>query len=376
MANLHQVIDATGNRYGRLTVIKRGPDKLQTDGKNKARWWCECDCGLKCVLVIGTYLRKGQRASCGCLYRTVALRRQTNGSKGYQNVPRTHKNGNAPNESGNTYDMLTVVKRAPDKMFPSGGRHAQWYCKCACGKKQLVLRTGNWLRKSRAFRCCGCQVSSHRQEAYFTVHPMEQIIELHRQRLSFFGKAELVGEYRSDQAKTEYRCLIHDEVHPARPTNMGQGKGLPCCKKAFGWDGLTSILDGTFRAPTQSCWLYLFHMANYPGLVKFGIASYMDIRPDEEYGELIRSWKLDNRIDAALVEEALNQATLHAAALPKKLRRWAGRSEIRKLDAKALVKKSAALVKAICTLGRWPFVLKHISMSAAHRDHVLSRLPQ
>ena len=117
-------------------------------------------------------------------------------------------------------------------------------------------------------------------------------------------------------------------------------------------------------------------MANYPGLVKFGIASYMDLRPDEEYGELIRSWKLDNRIDAALVEEALKQATLHAAAWPKKLRRWAGRSEIRKLDAKALVKQTAALVKAICTLGRWPFVLKHISMSAAHRDHVLSRLPQ
>ena len=272
--------------------------------------------------------------------------------------------------------MLTVVKRATDKVFPSGGRHAQWYCKCDCGKKKLVLRTGNWLRKTTAFRCCGCQAAANHQEAYFTLHPMEQIIELHRQRLSFFGKAELVGEYRSDQAKTEYLCLIHNQVHPARPTNMGRGKGLPCCRKSIGWDGLAAILDGTFRAPTQSCWLYLFHMANYPGLVKFGIASYMDLRPDEEYGELIRSWKLDNRIDAALVEEALKQATLHAAARPKKLRRWVGRTEVRKLDAKALVKQTAALVKAICTLGRWPFVLKHISMSAAHRDHVLSRLPQ
>ena len=376
MANLHQVIDETGNRHGRLTVIKRGPDKLNTDGKNSACWWCECDCGLKCVLALGKLLRSGRRASCGCLYRTIALRRQTRGATGYKNVPRARKLGQAPNEVGNTYDMLTVVKIAPEKVFPSGGRHAQWYCKCACGKKQLVLRTGNWLRKTKAFRCCGCQRNAHYKESYFTTHPMEQIIERHRQRLSFFGKAELVGEYRGDSAKTEYRCLIHDEVHPAFPTNMGRGWGLLCCKKSIGWDGLAAILDGTFRAPTQSCWVYLFHMENYPGHVKVGIASCMDTRPDEEYGELIRSWKFDNRIDAALVEEALKQATLHAAAWPKKLRRWAGRSEIRKLDAKALVKQTAALVKAICTLGRWPFVLKHISMSAAHRDHVLSRLPQ
>ena len=375
MANLHQVIDETGNRHGRLTVIKRGPDKLNTDGKNSACWWCECDCGLKCVLALGKLLRSGRRASCGCLYRTIALRRQTRGATGYKNVPRARKLGQAPNEVGNTYDMLTVVKIAPEKVFPSGGRHAQWYCKCACGKKQLVLRTGNWLRKTKAFRCCGCQRNAHYKESYFTTHPMEQIIERHRQRLSFFGKAELVGEYRGDSAKTEYRCLIHDEVHPAFPTNMGRGWGLLCCKKSIGWDGLAAILDGTFRAPTQSCWVYLFHMENYPGHVKVGIASCMDTRPDEEYGELIRSWKFDNRIDAALVEEALKQATLHAAAWPKKLRRWVGRTEVRKLDAKALVKQTAALVKAICTLGRWPFVLKHISMSAAHRDHVLSVTP-
>lgn len=238
-----------------------------------------------------------------------------------------------------------------------------------------MLRTGNWLRRAKVFKSCGCQHANHRRVAYFTKTPIETIVERHKQNLAFFGKAELVGEYLGDAVKTEYRCLLHDQVHPAVPTNMGKGRGLPCCKKAIGWDGLESILKGTFRAPSLTCWLYLFHMANHPGHIKLGIASFMGIRPDEEYGELIRSWQFDNRIDAALVEEALKQATLHAAERPKRLRRWPGRTEIRKLDAKAAVRQANALVQAIGKLGRWPFVLKHISMSASHTEQVLSKLP-
>ena len=43
---------------------------------------------------------------------------------------------------------------------------------------------------------------------------------------------ELVGEYSRDNIKTEYRCLIHNEIHPSTPTNIAQGHGLKCCKKA------------------------------------------------------------------------------------------------------------------------------------------------
>lgn len=53
--------DLTGQRFGRLTVIKR-------DGTNKngsATWLCKCDCGTEKV-VCGRELVKGDTKSCGC----------------------------------------------------------------------------------------------------------------------------------------------------------------------------------------------------------------------------------------------------------------------------------------------------------------------
>lgn len=371
MANPNQVIDETAHRYGKLTVIGRGPDQLQTDGRRKARWWCRCDCGSESVLVLGKLLRNGKTKSCGCLYAEVARVRITNGAKGYK--PPSRRLGNAPDETGNTYGLLTVVKRGPDKRFPSGGRHAQWYCKCACGKPELVLRTGNWLRTARIVRSCGCQHAANRSVAFEAKSPLEARENLHKQRLAFFGKVELVGRYCGDAVKTEYRCLLHHEIHRAIPTNTARGRGLPCCKKAMGGDGLTAILDGTFRAASRECWLYLFRMARFPGLIKLGIASFMAIRPDDEYGELIQDWRFDSRVDASLVEDALKEVTRNAAYVPKQLKRWAGRTEIRRLAEPVLVEQAQSLVTAFHSLGRWQFALQHVPMSRRHRQQVIAQ---
>lgn len=59
-----RVIDETGNRYGRLTVLRRGPDQDKA-----ATWTCRCDCGNECTTT-GTRLRGGSTKSCGCLTRT------------------------------------------------------------------------------------------------------------------------------------------------------------------------------------------------------------------------------------------------------------------------------------------------------------------
>ena len=54
-----KLIDMTGRRYGKLTVIARGNNK----GK-RVKWICKCDCG-KILEIDGTLLRIRQR-SCGC----------------------------------------------------------------------------------------------------------------------------------------------------------------------------------------------------------------------------------------------------------------------------------------------------------------------
>lgn len=63
-----KAIDLTGQKFGRLTVVKRAPNK-----GTHACWWCRCNCGnSKLIPVIGTHLRTGNTKSCGCLQIEIA----------------------------------------------------------------------------------------------------------------------------------------------------------------------------------------------------------------------------------------------------------------------------------------------------------------
>ena len=66
--------DLTGQRFGRWTVLKRGPDYIAYQEDHKCvRWYCRCDCG-SIRLVHGTALKSGVSTSCGC-YRKEAVSR-------------------------------------------------------------------------------------------------------------------------------------------------------------------------------------------------------------------------------------------------------------------------------------------------------------
>ena len=53
--------DETGNKYGKLIVVKRSTN----NSKCEARWVCNCSCG-KSSIVSGCKLRSGATKSCGC----------------------------------------------------------------------------------------------------------------------------------------------------------------------------------------------------------------------------------------------------------------------------------------------------------------------
>jgi len=63
-----KVIDMTGQKIGRLTVIERMPK-----AHKNAYWKCRCDCGNE-TTVRGTLLRYGSVKSCGCLQKEAAAR--------------------------------------------------------------------------------------------------------------------------------------------------------------------------------------------------------------------------------------------------------------------------------------------------------------
>lgn len=56
----NQLINEIGNKYGKLTVIRRAKNK-----GTKAQWVCLCECGKENI-VTGTDLRSGHTGSCGC----------------------------------------------------------------------------------------------------------------------------------------------------------------------------------------------------------------------------------------------------------------------------------------------------------------------
>lgn len=63
-----KLIDLTGNRYGRLTVIKRATDKEY----KRPHWLCKCDCGNE-TIVSSANLCAGTTNSCGCLRRELTI---------------------------------------------------------------------------------------------------------------------------------------------------------------------------------------------------------------------------------------------------------------------------------------------------------------
>lgn len=60
------LVDLTGQKFGRLTVIKR----VENNKYGALYWLCQCDCG-KFVKVRGSRLKDGSSKSCGCYQKDL-----------------------------------------------------------------------------------------------------------------------------------------------------------------------------------------------------------------------------------------------------------------------------------------------------------------
>ena len=70
---MNKLIDLTGQKFGRLTVIERS-DNVLVGNQSKTAWKCICDCGKE-IVVASQYLRNGDTKSCGCFQREFAGRK-------------------------------------------------------------------------------------------------------------------------------------------------------------------------------------------------------------------------------------------------------------------------------------------------------------
>ena len=74
MNRFHKIIDMTGEKYEKLTVVEFSHMK-----HGNSHWKCRCICGKECV-VSRCSLKSGDRFSCGC-YRIYKYKRGESGLK-------------------------------------------------------------------------------------------------------------------------------------------------------------------------------------------------------------------------------------------------------------------------------------------------------
>lgn len=61
-----KIIDLTGKKFGRLTILELVPKKIKHDATRQAFWLCQCDCG-NTHIAGSKSLRNGDTPSCGCI---------------------------------------------------------------------------------------------------------------------------------------------------------------------------------------------------------------------------------------------------------------------------------------------------------------------
>lgn len=120
-----QVIDLTGKRFGKLTVLEHCGSIF---------WKCKCDCG-NIKIIRGQSLREGKTISCGCKKRKDLV--------------------------GKRFGRLVVIKR-----LGFINRQTYYECKCDCGN--IVKVTSSNLTKGNS-TSCGCyakELASQRQSIH------------------------------------------------------------------------------------------------------------------------------------------------------------------------------------------------------------------
>ena len=181
-------LDLTGQRFGRLVVIKEAERK----GGHR-RWLCLCDCGNE-TICHQTSLRGGTTKSCGCLQREVAGK--------YEGPRRRTRN----DITGQRFGNLVVIREAPNKQKWT----ARWVCRCDCGNEVDVqygaLASGNT-------RSCGCigrkKSSEHMTKLNIERNARGETPPLFRDLTGQeFGKLKVLGKGDLSPSGTlRWRCL-------------------------------------------------------------------------------------------------------------------------------------------------------------------------
>lgn len=127
--------DLTGQKFGRLTVIKRAENI-----KDRTAWLCKCECG-NIIKTTGHNLKTGNTKSCGCLAREQA---QKNVQKMIEhNIKNNYKN--TVTHGLSQHRLYNTWSNMKDRCYRNKNSHFKYY-----GGKGIVV-CKEWLNDFQAF---------------------------------------------------------------------------------------------------------------------------------------------------------------------------------------------------------------------------------
>lgn len=133
-------IDLVGQKFGQLTVIKRGKNHVQPNGQQKTTWIVKCDCGrTEEFSVLADVLKNREHPSCRlCLN---------------DNIGKVHFKDLTNNVFGNL-----LVLRQDNNLISKRVRHRiKWIVKCLCNRSDEFSVFAHALTTGNTTSCKICQ---------------------------------------------------------------------------------------------------------------------------------------------------------------------------------------------------------------------------
>ena len=219
---MSKFIDLTGQKFGKLTVLYRDETFIDSNGRHRTMWHCQCECGReKSVRRDG--LTSGKVKSCGlCSNDLTGLR----------------------------FGRLTVLH----SIGPDSAGHLIWKCHCDCGNDTNVLATNLIQQYTQSCGCLHSEVCSDQGE------------DLVGQK---FGKLTVVSLH--SVAPRRYLCSCECGGQAiVQPGNLKDGHTQSCgCISSLGQEKISSYLSSnnvTFKPE------YCVRISGFAGLARYDFA--------------------------------------------------------------------------------------------------------
>lgn len=203
--------DLSGQKFGKLIVKNKAPAKVDSSGKSRTMWYCDCDCGEVNVIVSTDYLRRSKCPSCGCEAKKSRIEH------------------NRVNNIGEKYGRLTIVDIIWD------ANRSKAICKCDCGNDYIGVKSDIVNGHTKSCGCLHSEITSITNTKDWSGHISESGVKFIMQH-HMNNKGQWVWECE---------CPVCGNLFYELPAKVNNGHTTSCgCRiQSFGESYVCSLLE-------------------------------------------------------------------------------------------------------------------------------------